>query len=228
MKTLKKFMAGQPNMTAAFNQYSGHILSKSGIGKVGTGTFSTVIATKSDPENVVKISRSYNKVPEADPFRRFAEYSMHSANPHLPRVHKIQSVPVDGGNIHIVKMEKLHSIDKLQPHERLNMFKHAFGTEVRGAKDISADGIAMNLRLHMDSVENDKPLPATIPQHLKDALHTIHKSNLDVAKNHSYSMPKIDIHGDNIMARKSGDEYHMVINDPVVSSKDVYHYNQGK
>jgi len=224
---LNQFLTEADKMGDHYNEYSSKVKSKSGYDTLGSGTFATVIKKKGDDNHVYKISKTYQKNPDHDPSYAYLKSSMknHESNSLFPKVHALHVIPHKDGNIHVSKMEKLHSVDDLHPSERLKIFHHTFGHEVKGANDISGDAIALHLRKHRLNHEENKTHDPKLPQHTRNHIEHINSLLSGIEKS-SKSDPRADMHGGNIMARKTPEGHQLVLNDPVVSSNDVFRHNK--
>lgn len=225
---LNDFLNEADKMGDHYNEYSAKVSSKPAYDTLGKGNFATVIKKKSDDNHVYKISKTYQKNPDHDVAYSYLKSSMnnHTSNSLFPKVHALHVIPHNDGNIHISKMEKLHSVDDLHPSERLKMFHHTFGHEVKGASDISTDAIALHLRKHRLNHEEKGTHDPKLPEHTRNHIEHINSLISKIDKDNPKAGPRQDIHGGNIMARKTSEGHQLVLNDPVVSSNDVFRHNK--
>lgn len=206
------------------------------LDKVKVGRKTTHV--EQEPNTVYKIARTTLENPSDDPYIQHAKHSMdnHETNPHLPKIGKIKSIKTQTGNVHVVKMEKLHSINSMSHDERHNMWSHAFGKPMTGEGSPMAHNMASKLRYHINNYTTDKKRGINynesnswearqhreLPTHMRQSIEHVGNSIIKANKISPHTDTYLDLHAGNIMARQhpSG-ETHLVITDPTAARKDL-------
>lgn len=140
-------------------------------------------------------------------------------NPHLPRLASKKALSSRGAEYHTYEMERLHPIDSLSREERNQMWHHAFGKEMNGLSSPDSMDFANTLRRRAYDPNYREIGGPELNPHLKAATNKIR--NIVGMLNDKKNKPKnvshhiIDLHGGNVMARKTPYGHQLVITDPV-------------
>lgn len=203
---------------------------------LGSGAFGT--AYKNDyerPTQIVKVAKTYQENPYHDPYVHHAVHSMNNYmdNVHLPRVEKIRAVKTPTGNVHITKMEPLHNIDSLSREERDSMHRHAFGYSAPSdthTDELNSNMFASKLSGHMaDHRLTDGASTKKLPEHMQKTIKYLADAPNKMTTKHKLNSGLInhDLHGGNVMARKTPTGPQLVVTDPFSHMSDINSLSNG-
>lgn len=211
MITFAEFMTEDSrNKTSPKSSYEIHYkvmkhFQKMGLTKLGSGVQSQAFSHPSESGHHIWLVTKTDS--SRDPKMAYLKsISDSAANPHFPRIEKTTTFHGnDNKQIHVSKVEKLHHLDTLEPKELHQLYHHSFGEEYQHSRRaLSPESFSDILDSSaIGGVVFHQPNPE-----LKSAIdHVVHVQDNNPGM--------IDIHANNIMARKTPHGHQLVMTDPL-------------
>ena len=170
-----------------------------GARKLGAGAFGTVfdkpVTKKSDV-----VYKVYSNDPAYDDFINYARKNQD--NPHVPKIYGKVKIPADKEgrmHLHVVKMERLQSLDRSNNPVSKHLFHNVDGRHIAG-------GFMLQVQHNL----NNTPEGAA----LKEKFPLVHKVLHDLSSDPKHEGHDMDLHQNNIMQRADGTP---VITDPMAA-----------